>query len=138
MKRRTKFGAALGGALLATIAAAGPASAEWTYGSIHKVTCGSRTDWLRLWTEYHGYPVCFASNGTWYSSNPLDPNPPKTTWTSYGVCFGNNSGYVIYFAEHSDGRWYQYNEYFPSGHCDNWSATWQRPVEVWEIDITGR
>src|SRR2546423_6923361 len=98
---------------------------------INEVTCGSRTDWLRLWTQVHGYPACFANNGYRYFGD----NPPKTTWSSWGVCYGNNSGHVNFYW---NGSWW--GEDFKNGQCDNWSKTLTggHVVEVKDISITGR
>ncbi|NUP47818.1 MAG: hypothetical protein HOW97_10985 [Catenulispora sp.] len=96
---------------------------------MNQVSCGTRTDWLRLWTAHHGYPICYANNGMVYYGD----NPPKTTWTSYGVCFGNNSGWVKFYY-HGNDEW----EDFKSHQCDNWSSRLGTTVEVAEIEITGR
>ncbi|WP_406443782.1 hypothetical protein OHB00_44590 [Streptomyces sp. NBC_00631] len=130
--------ALLAAALLgATAALAGAPTAHATTSTsaatvkpaINQVTCGSRTDWLRLWTEYHGYPVCYANNGT----ITYGFNPPVNTWTSYGICFGNNSGTVTYYV---DGAWT--TKSYGSGDCDNWSSRYGTTVEVGRIAITGR
>ncbi|SHN26884.1 hypothetical protein [Actinacidiphila paucisporea] len=98
---------------------------------INKVTCGSRTDWFRLWTPYHGYPACYANNGTVYYGN----RPPDTTWTTYGYCSGNNRGSITYAVPGYAG-WV--TEKFGSGECDDFTQTWGEAVEVQGFTITGR
>jgi hypothetical protein len=100
--------------------------------NINQVGCGSRTDWFRIWTQHHGYPACFANNGQYYIGN----NPPVTTWTTYGICAGSNSGYVDYYVSSSSGKgWWR--SWFKTGQCIDWSHKYGT-VEVEGFGITGR
>jgi hypothetical protein len=87
---------ALAMGLLTVVVVAGTATqaqAATVSTNIKKVTCGSSTGWLRIWTQTHGYPVCYANAGTvtygW--------SPPNTTWTTYGICTGNNVANIDFY-----------------------------------------
>ncbi|MFF3910283.1 hypothetical protein ACFYZJ_30990 [Streptomyces sp. NPDC001848] len=91
---------------------------------IGRVSCGGRTDWFRIWTRYHGFPACYANDGE-VAYTP--------TWTTYGYCSGNNSGWIEYWVEpytHPD------VEYFPSNFCRDFSQQYGT-VEISDFAITG-
>ncbi|PZS28494.1 MAG: hypothetical protein DLM59_14500 [Pseudonocardiales bacterium] len=90
MIKRIACAAAVTAALTTgTLGLAGPASAASVNGSptafaqpnINRVTCGTRTDWLRIF-----------SNATTCWANPGSIN--VTLYNVYEWCGGNNSGYL--------------------------------------------
>ncbi len=99
----------------------------------HKVTCGTRTDWFRLWTKYHGFPICYADRG--YIDISYGANPPEDTWTSYGYCSGNNAGSIYYWFWY-DHQWNIAHDDFGKGTCDDFTSTFGETVEVFQINIT--
>jgi hypothetical protein len=101
---------------------------------INKVTCGSRTDWFRLWTAYHGFPACYANSGDKYLAGGL--NPPNDTWTTYGYCSGNNAGDIYYYTWDAGwGTWDFHDVAFTKWHCNDFTSTVGRTVEVYRIYI---
>ncbi|MGC0417790.1 hypothetical protein [Embleya sp. AB8] len=134
--------AGLAGALVlaAGLGTAGTAPAAAT----GPVGCGGRADFFRMWTQHHGFPICYATNGSVYYGN----NPPKTTWTTYGFCSGNNSGYITYWVRQTYGGtgWLRFTDTFrgsaetghPDGTCIDYSKTSPGTVEVVDFGITGR
>lgn len=54
--------------------------------NIYRVTCGSRTDWFRIWTDFDQDIDCFANPGT----------ISVALYNADQVCPGNNSGYVLW------------------------------------------
>ena len=119
------------------VMAAGPAAAasESDYGMWH-VTCGSRTDWVRMWTAHHGFPTCYAASTSggyvWYGKNY-----PNDTWTTWGICAGNNDLYVSYFFHDGSGWHAVHNEHVGWGGCADWSKG-VGTVEVEQILVAAR
>jgi hypothetical protein len=70
----------------------GSPTADPQDGDVHtdayEVVCGSRTDWWRIWTLYHGLR-CYATPG--YINYG---DPPNNSWTTRKICTGNNTGWV--------------------------------------------
>jgi hypothetical protein len=92
----------------------------------YPVSCGSRTDWLRVWTVYHG-ELCYATSGyvSYY-------NYSGHSATTNGICAGNNN--VKVHMREPDGR----DLYVTFGHnvCDDWLHHEGHPVEVYTIWLT--
>lgn len=126
--------------LLSVVGLSVPASAQTMKPSMDKVSCGSRTDWLRIWTQHHGFPVCYANSGSRLYGN----NPPHNTWTTYGICAGNNRVYFDYFVWEYDpkdfnGSWILHDSggYIAKGECQDFTSDrwYGEPVELRAIAI---
>lgn len=108
--------------------AVGEAHAVTVQPKTHKVSCGKRTDWFRMWTATHGSPVCYTSAG----KVTYGHKPPKNTWTTYGICSGNHKANVeIYFTD-GRGNWYYEPIYLKKKQCEDFSTdpNYGRAVEV--------
>ncbi len=82
--------------------------------------CPDRPDFFAIYTQYHG-AVCYANAGTIYYGG----NPPITTWTTYGICTGNNAGDITFWV---DGEWF--TQPFSKFTCYDWFHNWGTTVEV--------
>ena len=70
--------------------------------NINRVSCGSRTDWFRMWTDYDWDIDCFANAGSISVS----------IYNADYVCSGNNAG-VVY--------WY-YGGFYGSTYYPKWTC----------------
>ena len=125
MRLRRMIGAvATVAALLVAVFGFAPAAnaTNWT-------PCNGRHDFVQLWTEYHGYPACFANQGTYVFGD----DPPNTTWSVSDICAGANQVYY-YFYRYQNGSWHPM-----TGFLDYWDCYHLRlqygEVEMSEIDV---
>jgi hypothetical protein len=98
----------------------------------NQTPCNGHTDFVQLWTEYHGYPVCYANAG----SIDYGTNPPYTTWSTSDICSGANQ--VVYdFYVWQNGGWH-----LRTGYLDYWECRHLRlqygEVEMSGFDVLGR
>ena len=113
--------------VVAVFGFAPPASAT------NRTACGNHHDFFQLWTEYHGYPVCYANAGTIYYGE----DPPRTTWSVSDVCAGANQA-EIHFYYWVDGRgWWPAIIKLYYWECRHLRQEFDGEVEVSYFDLFG-
>jgi hypothetical protein len=103
-----------------------PATGGFATPNTSVANCPDRPDFFAIYTRYHGN-VCYANAGQIFYGN----EPPITTWTTYGICTGNNSGAISFFL---DGWWYN-QQPFGDHTCYDFFHASGTTVEVAGFDI---